>query len=340
MVRPTIKDVSKLAGVSIGTVSNVVNGHPNISPKTRKKVEDAIEKLGYEANRAAKSLPAGRTGLLGYRMPDATRLNSSMDMFLHQVVDSAGSLGLEVLLFTPGNGQDELSAYDRVLKRGGVDAFILSGIEYDDPRVTYLHERRVPFGAFGKIAHQSRSVWVDVDGAAGTRLAVAHLLEHGVRRIAFLGWPEGSQTGDRRLVGWREGLLKGGVTPEADWVFRREDGFIAGRELVPELMEMNFEAVVCASDNFALGLMSGLRLRGYLPGQDLRVIGFDDVAAAELAEPGLTTVRQPMAAIGRELISRLSRLLRREALTSPGTFLEPELIVRGSSGFDRDKDSR
>ena len=127
MAQPTIKDVSKLAGVSIGTVSNVVNGHPNISAATRKRVEDAITLLGYTPNRAAKSLPRGQTGLLGYRMPSASKMNSAMDVFLHRVVECAAGLGFEVLLFTPKDNQSELDAYKDVLKRGGVDAFVLGG---------------------------------------------------------------------------------------------------------------------------------------------------------------------------------------------------------------------
>lgn len=331
MPRPTIKDVSRLAGVSIGTVSNVVNGHPNISPGTRTRVEDAIAKLGYQPNRAAKSLPKGRTGLLGYRMPDARELNPSMDIFLHQIVESAGNLGLEVLLFTPRPGQSELDAYRDVLNRGGVDAFILAGIEYDDPRIKYLSDLRVPFSAFGRAERNDCSVCIDVDGAAGTAQAVRHLIETGRRRIAFLGWPAGSLTGDERFRGWQQAMSAAGILTDDSWVFRANDNYWTGRELVRPIADRGFDAVVCVSDTFALGIIAGLRLLGHVPGKDLAVVGFDDVSAASLVEPGLTSVRQPMATVGEALVSRLARILNGDEDHSDVVLIEPELIIRGSS---------
>ncbi len=334
MARPTIKDVSRLAGVSIGTVSNVVNGHPNISPKMRERVELAIAKLGYQPNRAAKSLPKGRTGLLGYRMPEAKKLNPSLDIFLHQVVESAGLLGLEVLLFTPRPGQSELEAYEEVLNRGGVDAFVLAGIEYDDPRIRYLDDRKVPFSAFGRAGQHERSVCVDVDGAAGTAAAVEHLLETGRKRIAFLGWPEGSLTGDERLRGWHEALELAGQTADSDAIIRTDDSYSKGRDLAAELVSQEFDGVVCASDTFALGVMAGLQQMGKSPGRDLAVIGFDDVAAADLVEPGLTSIRQPMAAVGEAMVTRLSRILDGDDSSSATLLIKPELVVRGSTAVE------
>ena len=331
MARPTIKDVSRLAGVSIGTVSNVVNGHPNISPVTRQRVEDAIGKLGYKPNRAAKSLPKGRTGLLGYRMPGAGHLNPSMDIFLHQVVESAGSLGFEVLLFTPGPDQSELDAYTDVLNRGGVDAFLLAGIEYEDPRVQFLEQRGVPFSAFGRAGRHKRSVYVDVDGAAGIEKAVRHLIETGRERIAFLGWPAGSLTGDERFRGWREALIDAGLDPHDDLVMRSDDGYEEGRSVADQIVDRQFDAVVCVSDTFGLGVMAGLRQHGITPGLEVAVTGFDDVAASMLVEPGLTTVRQPMATVGGEMVTRLARILGGEDGDESGLLIEPELVIRGSS---------
>ena len=331
MAQPTIKDVSRLAGVSIGTVSNVVNGHPNITPSTRQRVEEAIAKLGYTPNRAAKSLPRGQTGLIGYRMPDASQLNSAMDVFLHRVVERAGALGFEVLLFTPGPGQSELDAYRDVMKRGGVDAFLLAGIEYADPRVEFLNASALPFAAFGRMAPSTRSVAVDVDGAAGTRLAAEHLIEQGKRRIAFLGWPEGSLTGDERHAGWREGLVAAGHDPTGDAVMRFEDSFERGIEVGPQLVERGFDGVVCVSDSFALGVLAGLQRSGLRPGRDLAVVGFDNTAAAAMVEPGLTSVHQPMEDVGEMLVMQLSNVLANKDVESSQILVAPRLVVRGSS---------
>lgn len=331
MSQPTIKDVSRLAGVSIGTVSNVVNGYPNISPSTRERVEDAIQKLGYTPNRAAKSLPKGQTGLLGYRMPYSSRLNSAMDVFLHRVVERAGALGLEVLLFTPKSGQSELDAYRDVLKRGGVDGFILAGIEYDDPRVQFLESANVPFAAFGRAAPSEKGVAVDIDGAAGTRDAVKHLVSLGRERIAFVGWPEGSLTGDERFSGWREGMVAADLRVMENAVKRAADSYDTGIELASELVEDGFDSVVCVSDTFALGLMAGLVRLGVKPGEDFAVVGFDDIGAATMIEPGLTSVHQPMGEVGETLVSRLARILDGQSAPESQVLVAPRLVQRGSS---------
>ena len=330
MTRPTIKDVSRLAGVSIGTVSNVVNGRANITPHTRDKVHRAIEQLGYRVNRAARSLPAGRTGLIGYRMPDARTLNSSMDLFLHQVVASAGDVGMEVLLFTPRSGQSELDAYREVIHRGGVDAFVLSGIEYEDPRVEFLNRSNVHYAAFGRAQSSESSVWIDVDGADGLEQAVTHLHDVGLTRIGFLGWPEGSLTGDERYSGYRHGMERAGLDLNPSWVVRTNDGFQEGKRAAQVFRDAGCEGVVCVSDTFALGLMSGARSIGLTPGIDLAVTGFDNVSAAELVEPGLTSVRQPMEKVGHQLVERLA-LLSKGTGQGYGGLLKPDLVIRGSS---------
>ena len=339
MPQPTIKDVSRLAGVSIGTVSNVVNGHPNISSRTREKVEDAISKLGYTPNRAAKSLPRGQTGLLGYRMPDASKLNSAMDVFLHRIVERAGALGFEVLLFTPKPGQSELDAYGDVLRRGGVDAFILAGIEYEDPRVEYLQSAGVPFAAFGRIDPGEKSIAVDVDGAAGTRVAVEHLVKTGRRQIAFLGWPEGSLTGDERFQGWRDAIVAAGLNMTDASVRREEDSFETGIEAARGLVDDGFDAVVCVSDTFALGVLAGLQRLGARPGHDLAVVGFDNTSAAGLVTPGLSSLHQPMAEVGETLVTQLVTLLAGSSVDATQMLIAPRLVARGSSADPRRHDS-
>ena len=330
MSQPTIKDVSRLAGVSIGTVSNVVNGHPNISKATRERVENAISMLGYTPNRAAKSL-RGQTGLLGYRMPDASKLNSAMDVFLHRVVECAGSLGFEVLLFTPKPGQSELDAYREVLQRGGVDAFVLAGIEYDDPRVEFLEEARVPFAAFGRTASVTNGIAVDIDGAAGTKAAVEHLVRSGRERIAFLGWPEGSLTGDERFAGWQSAIREAGLQFDESAVIRAEDSYETGSEIGPRLAADGFDAVVCVSDTFALGVIAGLNRAGMVPGRDLAVVGFDDIAAAALVEPGLSSIHQPMVQVGETLVTQLAHLIAGKSPAQSQILIEPRLVKRASS---------
>ena len=330
-MRPTIKDVSKLAAVSIGTVSNVVNGHPNVSAKTRKRVEEAIDKLGYRANRAARSLPAGATGLLGFWLPRDPAPNAAMDVFLHRIVESAATVGLEVLLLAPKPGRSEIEAFADVFRRGGVDAFAISGVNYQDDRVAYLSDRNIPFASFGRIQSSENSAWVDVDGSAGTRLATQHLIEQGRRRIALVGWPEGSQAGDARYSGWVDGLESAGIEVDESLCLRVVGLYENGIGLAEKLLELRCDAAVCVSDILALGVIEGLRSRGIAIGREFLVTGFDNIPAAALVSPGLTSLRQPMSKVSNALLTQIAAILDGSPVDREQVF-EPELIVRGSTG--------
>ena len=325
--RPTIQDVAEHAGVSMATVSNVVNGHAHVRDRTKRRVHEAIELLGYQASRAARSLPAGRTFLLGYCLPGDTSPNAALDVFLHHMVSTAAQADLEVLLFAQKD-VDRVQPYADVLRRGGADGFVLSGIDYDDPRVEFLQQRDIPFVCFGRVIDET-VISVDVDGASGIQAAASHLHSLGHERIAFVGWPEGSATGDDRYAGFSSWANELGV--EAHRVVRTHNDFDLARKLVPALMsDHSPTAVVCVSDTVALGVMSGLRDEGLEPGHQIAVTGFDDIPAASLCAPSLTSLRQPMDRVGALLVERLAARLTGE--DAPGSVLvEPDLIVRQST---------
>lgn len=327
--RITIRHVADRAGVAVSTVSNVVNGHPHVSEATKAAVFAAIEELGYRPSRAARSLPAGRTFLLGYCMPTAPEPNAAMDTFLHQIAATASESDLEMLLFTQHPGQSGIEPYAEILRRGGVDGFVLSDVGYDDERIGFLRERNVPFACFGRIAGSDDTSWVDVDGAAGIAAAVDHLCDLGHERIAFVGWPEGSATGDVRHHGFRSATESAGL--DADRVVRTLNGFDEGRKLAHALIaDHRPTAVVCVSDVLGLGVMSGLRDLDLRPGADVAVTGFDDIPAASLTVPGLTSVRQPMERVGTLLVERLVAQLT-GAAAPDSALVVPDLIIRASS---------
>ncbi len=325
--RPTIRDVAALSGVSVATVSNVLNGHAHVRAGTKQRVVDAVNSLGYRASRAAKSLPAGRSFMLAYCLPGDESPNSALDVFLHQIVSTASDADLELLLFAQRQ-TDAVQPYIELLRSGGADGFLLSGIEYEDPRVSYLSERNIPFVCFGRVDDPTVR-WVDVDGAAGIRAAVSHIHQQGHERLAFVGWPEGSLAGDHRFAGFTAGI--DGLEMRPHGIVRVINDFDAARKAVAELMRQSDPtAIVCVSDTLALGVMAGLRDLGMVPGQDVAVTGFDDIPAASLTAPGLTSLRQPMNTVGTLLVERLVALLVGE--DAPASVLvEPDLIVREST---------
>lgn len=331
MTRRTIRDVSSRAGVSVGTVSNVLNAPHLVKEETRTRVEAVIEALNYRPNRAARSLPAHKTYLFGYRLADPG-LSPALDVFLHELVRAASEHGFEITLFAPRPGQDDLGAYREMIQAGNVDGFILSETNYTDPRIDMLSERGFPFVSFGWARHPNPFPWVDVDGADGMAQVVRHLVEAGHRRIALIAWPQGSRTGDARVEGYREAMAEAGL--RADLVARCENRFDQARTTAGRWLGGSRppSAIVTVQDELALGAVAAAVERGLAVGPELAVTGFDDSQAAALSWPGLTSVAQPFGEVARRLVDLLVARISRPDREPEQVMLKPKLVVRASSG--------
>nr|MBA2530114.1 LacI family DNA-binding transcriptional regulator [Euzebyales bacterium] len=232
-------DVARLAGVSRQTVSNVVNAPQRVAGPTRLRVQAAIDQLGYRPYRSARNLKARRSRLLGYRVPSSTAasLNPLLDRFLHALTDAARIDGYHVLLFTPEDSDEEIAAHAELVATGTVDGFVLSETNYGDARAAYLGAAGAAFVTFGRTGLDGVHPWVDVDGAAGMRSAVHHLAGRGHQRIAFVGWPPGSVSGDDRAAGWHAGVVESGADVDATLDLRGPDGLDSGRRALQRLLD-------------------------------------------------------------------------------------------------------
>jgi DNA-binding LacI/PurR family transcriptional regulator len=337
--RTTIKDVSRRAGVSVGTVSNVTNAPHLVAETTREQVQAVIDEIGYRPSRTARSLPARRTYLIGYRLPTPRErgLSQTLDVFLHELVETAYGHGLEVVLFTSRPGEDPIEAYREVARRGDVDGFVLSETNYEDPRIEYLLSAEIPFVAFGRSRGAERFRWVDVDGAGGVEEAMAHLFDLGHERIAMVAWPEGSESGDDRHQGYCRALEGRGIPYDPDLVIRVESGVESGHVALDRLLRLPElpTAVVCVEDLIAFGLMGEAGRRGVRIGADLAVVGFDDLPACEYVHPRLTSLSQPLGEVGRTLIDLLVDQIENPEALPASTMVSPTLVVRESSGARR-----
>jgi DNA-binding LacI/PurR family transcriptional regulator len=238
MGRPTLNSVAEAAAVSRQTVSNVINSPEVVSPETRERVQAAIEKLGYRPNTAARQMRTTRSQIIGLCIPPSGNGVSGvvLDQFLHSLTATAERYDHRIMLFTAADDEAETRAYADLIASVGVDAFVLTQTHHGDLRTRWLRERELPFVTFGRPwGAEDTHPWVDVDGAAGTRLATDHLVRQGHRRIAFVGWPEGSGSGDDRRAGWAAGLAAAGLGegPQAA-VF---DGVEGGRSATARLLD-------------------------------------------------------------------------------------------------------
>jgi LacI family transcriptional regulator len=335
---PTLADVAERAGVSRQTVSNAVNNPDLLREDTLSRVQQAIAELGYLPNRAARNLRTRASHLIGLPIKAAEEgtANALMDRFVHSLVDSSREAGYHVLLFSgtrTGKAEDELPAYDDLLRSTAVDAFVVTDTYLGNPQAAWLDDRRAPFVAFGRPWNdpEARHPWVDVDGAAGTEMATTHLIERGHTRIAWIGWRKDSLLGEERRAGWSRAMRSRDI-PTSGLASRVEDTVSSGREASAVLLdEAHPSAFVCASDTLAMGVLHTLAERGLRAGHDIAVTGFDDSQVAQTVPPGLTSVRQPLEDVAVEVVRALEGLLGAPPTVHPGVLLTPRLVVRGSS---------
>jgi DNA-binding LacI/PurR family transcriptional regulator len=336
--RVTIKDVAAQAGVTYQTVSKVINGRAQVMPETEARILAASQALGYKPNHSARSLRAQRSQMIGYSWVPTGRnqTNHILDMFLSSMVEEAEAAGYHLLPFPYREGDDQVRAYRELIDSGRVDGFVLSSVNYRDPRIQFLLEYQFPFVAFGRSEAEVTFPYVDVNGELGLRLATEHLLQLGHRRIAALAWPEDSRVGNERLEGYYAAMRGAGALVDPAWVGRGEGTFEFGLATTTAWLALpkpsRPTAVVALNDTMAIGAMHAAQNRGALPGRQFSVVGFDDSPMAEYLWPPLTSVSQPIHLAGRKCVEMLVGLLTGQALPERRVLLQPELIVRQSSG--------
>jgi DNA-binding LacI/PurR family transcriptional regulator len=332
-LRITIRDVAALAGVSVSTVSYVINANPLINVETRRKVEAAIAALGYRPNSTARNLKASETRMIGYawhRVQDVVQRNPILDRFLYEVAQTAEERGYHVLTFAQtGPGEERL--YTELIRTSRVDGFVLSDTTYDDSRIRKLQELRVPFAAFGRANPNWDFPYADDDGQRGVGLVVEHLVAQGHSRIAMLGWPEGTVVGDIRARGYREALSAAGIEAPPDWLRRTVNDVSHATNAAAELLAAapRPTAIICATDIIAIGVRAYLERVGLKMGKDIAVTSYDDTPVAVAL--GLTSVHQDIATIAKTLTQILLAEIQGTPAANRRVLVEPSLIVRESS---------
>lgn len=333
----TIRDVAREAGVSTATVSYVLNGSRRVGEETRERVRHAALRLGYRANITARNLQASETRLIGYswRPSPAEQFNPILDKFLQAIAEAAAHHNYRILAFPSIDVHEELSAYEEMMLVGQVDGFIITNTNFNDERVQSLVRNQFPFVSFGRANADWDFPWIDVDGRAGTLAAIQHLVEQGHRRIAFLAWPELSQTGHFRLQGYQNGMVEAGLSIDPDWLQLAGNFYAESHAATQRLLALPSErrpsAVIASSDLMAMGAINAGWEAGLEVGRDLAVVGFDDVPIARFLRPALSSLAQPIYDIGEQLVTMLIDVIHDQPLSVRQLLLPPTLVVRASS---------
>jgi LacI family transcriptional regulator len=342
---PTIRDVAKRLHLSITTVSRALDGYDDVAEKTRERVRRVAAQMGYTPSRAARQLRRRRADAIGYIMStDRPRFSDPFfSEFVSGLGDEAASNGLELLLsVAPAGTEEEGRAYRRWIQSRRVDGIVLARTRLRDKRVRLLVDAQFPFAAFGRPAPAGprqalKFPYVDVDHEHGMRDLVTHLVESGHRRIAHLGAESDFTFVHQRLAGYKSAIAEAGMAADDTLIRTGNLTWAGGFQAAERLLDLGQPptALVAANDLLALGAMAAAQQRGLVIGQDLAVAGFDDVGEAENANPPLTTVRQPVYDIARQVARLLIERIERPTTPARHVLVTPELIVRSSTAHRR-----
>lgn len=328
----TLEQVARRANVSRATASRVVNGDPRVGGPVRVAVERAVRDLHYVPNRAARSLVTRRSDSIAVVIPEPTTQLFGDPFFprvLRGISEALDEEGMQLVLLMPQGRSDEVRV-ERYLEAGHVDGVVLISLHGADPLPAGLRRHGVPLVVGGRPPEEGFT-FVDVDNRGGAATAVGHLLAVGRRRIATIAGPQDMAVGADRLAGYRERLAAAGrdgsLVEIADFT---HDG---GRAAMDRLLsrDPSLDAVFAASDLMAIGALAALKAAGRSVPDDVAVVGFDDAPIAATAAPSLTSIRQPIEEMGREMGQLLLNEIRHPGAASRQVILGTQLVVRSSS---------
>jgi LacI family transcriptional regulator len=302
--RATIRDVADAAGVSIATVSNVVNGTRYVTPETYGRVIQAVERLQYRASNVARGLRGGQTSLLGLVVPDIR--NPFFAEVARAIEECVFGDGYNVILCNTEGDAGKERTYFEVLRASSVDGVIFIPADSSGPFAKWLIAQHVPVVIVDRDLGDDRIDTVLVDNEEGGYQATKHLLRLGHERIACLGGPASIRSSQERRLGYERALREAGIQPdqrlEPSGNFQASGG---DKETVSLLAEgVPFTAIFACNDLEACGALMAIRRAGLAVPRDISIVGFDDVPFSALLHPALTTVAQPSNEIGR-VASRL-----------------------------------
>lgn len=333
VVPPTLDDVAQAAGVSRSTASRAINGGLRVSPEAQAAVDDAVARLGYTPNRAARSLVTRRTDSIALVVPEPDG-RILTDPFLagtlRGVSDGlAGTdLQLVLLLARPGEHPGQMARY---LRSGHVDGVIVTSHHRDDRLEPELGSGSLPAVFVGRpFSDEADLCYVDVDNADGGRIATQQLIEAGRRRIATVTGPLDMTAAVDRLAGWRAALAAAGLPDDAvvEGDFTSAGGAAATERLLAEHPDL--DAIFVASDLMAQGALQALAAHGRTVPGDVSVVGYDNLGLAETLQPRLTTMQNPVVEMVEAATGTLLDLLG-GARTAPPPRVFPARLIEGAS---------
>lgn len=333
-----LKELAEHLGLSQTTVSRALNGYPEVSESTRRRVTEAAARLGYRPNASALRLATGRSGAVGLVLRGADELGPHMSEFLAGMGGRMAAEEIDILVTTVSSHQDEMAAYRRLAASKKVDAVVLHSPTLHDERAQLLLDLGIPFVLHGRTDIGRPVAWLDIDNQGALERATNHLLDLGHRRIALLNGLRGRTFVEHREQGYRQALAARGIaldkTLMGNSVFTDEVAF----RLAQSMLELRPRptAFLAGSMMTALGVFRAIRQAGLQLGQDVSMIAHDDVFPylnADNMYPTMSTTRSSMRQAGTRIAELITQLLAGKPVDQIHELWPVELVLRESSGM-------
>jgi LacI family transcriptional regulator len=338
----SLSRIAATLGLSVTTVSRALGGFDDVAEATRRRVQAEAERIGYRANRSARSLRTGTNDAVGVVLP--TGPGQLEDAFFLRLLGAIGprlaAAGLDLMVSAARAGAEEMALYRQLVENRRVDGLFVARTRRADPRVGYLIDSGMPFVVHGRTDEARPHAHVDVDGAAAFDQATRRLLEFGHRRIALINAPAAYSFAHHREAGWTRALAAAGLKPgarvEAEATeengFRLMQALLRGRQ-VPS-------AVLCATDRLAVGALHAIGAAGLRAGRDVSVIGYDNLPVATYTDPPLTSFDTDIDATAAAMVEMMLALLRGGSPAGMAALRTARLVPRSSDGPPRQADDR
>ncbi|UOY91780.1 LacI family transcriptional regulator [Ectobacillus sp. JY-23] len=331
----TIKDIAKVAGVSVTTVSRALNGYSDVSEKTRQKIMAVSKELNYSPNTLARSLVMNKSTTIGLLVSGMTA-DSVKDNFTFEVLRGidqfVAETNYDLILFSTNSTKQREKTYSQLCRERRVDGVILQGIKTDDPYLQEVVESDIPCVLID-IPIESQTVgYVTTDNVLGAKKAVDYLLERGHRKIAMVNGHDFAFVSQERLKGYMQALQEKGIPYHQEWVLNGAFEEEEAERQVLHLLQKNKDitAIFCASDLMAIGAMQAIKKLNMDIPEQISIVGYDDILLASYMNPRLTTIAQDKYKMGYEAAKLLIEMLE-GSRQSCKTVLETKLVVREST---------
>ena len=329
----TIKDVAKKAGVSIATVSRVINNSPKVSEKTRQRVLEVIRELNFMPNIIAQGLQTKRTNTIGLIFPDATSYYFAE--IIRGIIGVVQKQKYHVVISSSHDENDELRTLISMLQSGRVDGMVLMMPTITDSKFLKHTLKNFPVVFVCTNIKTGKSTSVIIDNFNGAKKVTSHLIEHGHRRIGFIHGSPNNFDSRERYRGYLSALANAGISKselyEARGNFTEQSGFNAAMELFSQPSPPT--AIFAANDSMAIGAIEAAKRLSLNVPNDVAIVGFDDISTSRYVEPALTTVRVPVFEVG-EIVGKiiLKHLSGEGGSVEEKIVIPVELVVRKSCG--------